>query len=161
MPNHKDDNSVSRREFLNNSAKSLVGATVVAQCGGLLAGCAKSSSSGSGTTLTPDADGMVAMTFAEYPNLETANGSYQIRVQTSRAVKVINVHNIGGTVKALTAVCPHEGNLVNKWDGTNFTCPSHGSTFNNAGVVTKSPATSNLSAYTVTQSATGVEIAVS
>jgi len=148
-------NEISRRNFFN----TIVGAAVATQCGGFLAGCAKSST-GSGTALTPDATGKVTLTFAEYPDLQSSNGAYQIRVQTTRALKVINVTNISNVISAYSAVCPHEGSLVDKWSGTNFTCPSHGSTFNGSGAVTAGPATTNLTSFTTSTSATGIEIQV-
>ena len=157
-----EDNSVSRRDFLNHSAKTLIGASVAAQCTLNLTGCGKASSSAGGggsTTITPT-DGKVTLSFADYPDLESANGAYQITVTGTRTNKVINVHNVSGTVTAVNSVCTHEGCTVAKWNGSSLNCPCHGSTYNATGAVTGGPAPSALTSFTTSVTATGVEITV-
>jgi len=150
-----EKDKVSRREFIEHSAKNILGAVVVAHCG---MACSKVSVD-TDTPLTPVA-GVVTLTFADYPDLASENGAYQISVITRRATARINVQNIDGVVSAVTAVCPHEGNVVAKWNGSNFTCPSHGSTFSKSGAVTKGPAATALVSYTTSVSSTGVDIEI-
>jgi cytochrome b6-f complex iron-sulfur subunit len=59
----------------------------------------------------------------------------------------------GNEVTSFTAVqraCTHQGTNIN-YDAAQgkFICPNHLSEFSNAGVVLKSPATTNLKVYTI------------
>ncbi len=50
------------------------------------------------------------------------------------------------SILALDAACPHAGCAVN-WQGENYVCPCHGSTFAADGSRTRGPANAGLKAY--------------
>jgi len=70
---------------------------------------------------------------------------------------VVVARDAGG-VYAMSAVCTHEGCLLNESSETiaaGLSCPCHGSTFDGAGNVTRGPARAPLQHYAVTVGADG------
>ena len=70
--------------------------------------------------------------------------------------------NSGGTVKAFTAICPHNG-FKNSWSFSSdeITCSVHNSVFSSSGEFLSKSSTSgisNLTSYTVTESAGDLQI---
>lgn len=60
--------------------------------------------------------------------------------------KVVVTQPTAGQYNGFSAVCPHQGCLVNSVENNTITCPCHGSTFSATdGAVTKGPATQGLS----------------
>jgi Rieske Fe-S protein len=67
-----------------------------------------------------------------------------------QAQKVVVTQPTAGAYKAYTAVCPHQGCLVNKVAAGTISCPCHGSEFSAAdGSVTEGPAKKGLAAKKV------------
>lgn len=67
------------------------------------------------------------------------------------SAKIVVTQPAAGTYKGYTAVCPHQGALVNKVENSVITCPRHGSQFNATdGSVVTGPASSPLAAVNVT-----------
>lgn len=74
-------------------------------------------------------------------------------VKLYREDKVVVAQPSKGTFKAFSAVCTHRGCVVDSVEGTNVSCPCHGSVFNAVtGAVVQGPATAPLPAVTVTES---------
>jgi Rieske Fe-S protein len=65
--------------------------------------------------------------------------------------KVVVTRDATGNVNAFSAVCTHQGCLVNKVSGGTIDCPCHGSKFNaRTGAVVAGPAPTQLPAVPVT-----------
>ena len=66
-----------------------------------------------------------------------------------RDLAVVVTRSAAGELRAMSAVCPHDGCLVSEIvDGT-IVCPCHGSLFALDGSVTRGPATSSLTSRPV------------
>jgi Rieske Fe-S protein len=66
--------------------------------------------------------------------------------------KVVVSQPAQGTFKAFSAVCTHQGCVLDTVDGTTASCPCHGSQFNaETGAVIQGPATEPLPAVKVTE----------
>jgi len=104
--------------------------------------------------------GKVFFPFADFPQLQTAGGSAAgTPAGLGRPMAVVNLG--GGQFSAVDTTCTHLACTVD-YDpaSSDFHCPCHGSTFTLQGVVTKAPATRNLTSYAVTSDATGVTVTV-
>jgi len=64
------------------------------------------------------------------------------------------------TYESFTAVCTHEGCLVNGLSGNRIVCPCHGSEYDFNGMVVSGPAPSPLASFTVTFDATVNELLI-
>jgi Rieske Fe-S protein len=65
--------------------------------------------------------------------------------------KVVVTRTAGGDVHAFSAVCTHQGCVVNAVSGGSITCPCHGSRFDTGtGAATRGPATRALPAVGIT-----------
>jgi cytochrome b6-f complex iron-sulfur subunit len=66
----------------------------------------------------------------------------------ARGAKIFVVRLPGGELRAMSALCTHQGCTV-EWDeaGRKFDCPCHGSQFTEAGEVTAGPAVQPLPRY--------------
>ncbi|MFD6973387.1 Rieske (2Fe-2S) protein [Streptomyces sp. NPDC059949] len=70
--------------------------------------------------------------------------------------KLVVTQPTAGSFRCFTAVCPHQGCLVNKVEDGSIDCPCHGSKFAIAdGSVTKGPATKGLAEKKITVAADG------
>jgi Rieske Fe-S protein len=109
-----------------------------------LAGLAACSSYGSGTSgsapaaSTPAAAGGSGTEIAKVADIPVGGG----KILTDR--KLVVTQPQAGTYRVLTAVCTHQGCLVDKVDNGTISCPCHGSAFSLTGAVTSGPAASPL-----------------
>lgn len=128
---------MNRKEFLTQVGS---GAAILflAQCVGGLSACNKSSNAASGPSnvdFTLDVSGGTLAT----------KGAYLVKNG------VIVAHTKAGEFIAVAAACTHEGTTIQySSSNDNFRCPNHGATFNDSGVVTKGPASTNLKQYNTT-----------
>jgi Rieske Fe-S protein len=91
--------------------------------------------------------GMVEIDIKDYPELGTAGGMVALQPSNVRKpVLVMRVEN--DQFRVLSLKCPHLGCTV-RWDPEmqDFTCPCHGSRFDDRGAVTKGPADTSLQQY--------------
>jgi len=77
-----------------------------------------------------------------------------VLLQTSGG-NVLVAHTAQSSFNAMTAVCTHEGCIVNGYTGAAFVCPCHGSQYNTNGTVVQGPAVAALARYN-TQFTNGV-----
>jgi cytochrome b6-f complex iron-sulfur subunit len=123
---------MDRKEFL---ATLGLGAAVIA-CNACLSGCSKTDNvTGPPTSV----DFTLDLTDPANAALNTAGGYvYNGGVIVARASS--------SSFVAVSQVCTHAGGTV-RFDGTQFVCPVHGSTFRTDGSVSRGPAASALARY--------------
>jgi cytochrome b6-f complex iron-sulfur subunit len=66
--------------------------------------------------------------------------------------------NDGGTIRAFTSVCTHQGFPVNRFNSGRMVCSGHGAQFDTSGQVVSGPAPSSLREFGVTRSGDTVTI---
>jgi cytochrome b6-f complex iron-sulfur subunit len=88
----------------------------------------------------------LCLSLAENPDL-AVEGRILLFSQV-RGHKIFVVRLPGGELRAMSALCTHQGCTV-EWDeaGRKFDCPCHGSQFTEAGAVTAGPAVRPLPKY--------------
>lgn len=137
----------TRREFLQAGCATLLASMLVA-CGG----------DGDSPTAPIDvpagsitfANGVVTVRLAEIPDLTRANGHVVVGLTDSANRADVVIVNAGGSYRAFTSVCTHEGCTVSGFANQRLVCPCHGSEFNLSGAPVAGPATAPLRQYTVT-----------
>ncbi|MFJ3520266.1 MULTISPECIES: Rieske (2Fe-2S) protein [unclassified Streptomyces] len=145
----------ARRTVLTIGAAALTGGAITA-CGG---GSAEKASPGepndaavqpvAPAPATPDA-GAGDKTLTKKADVPVGGG------KVFKEEKVVVTQPKAGTFKCFTAVCPHQGCLVNKVANGTIDCPCHDSKFAIAdGAVTKGPATKGLAEKKITVAADG------
>jgi cytochrome b6-f complex iron-sulfur subunit len=123
---------MDRKEFL---ATLGIGAAAIA-CSYCLTGCTKNDSI---TGPPTNVDFTLDLTNAAYAALKN-NGGYIYNGG------VIVARTSSGSYVAVSQTCTHAGATV-QFDGTQFVCPAHGSTFRTDGSVSRGPAGSSLARY--------------
>lgn len=69
--------------------------------------------------------------------------------------------NIGGTIRALTSVCTHNGCSTNwSYNRMEFRCGCHGAKFTNLGTVVQGPAQTDLKQFAVAVNGTLVTVTI-
>jgi len=130
---------MERRSVLQVSGALAVGG-VLAACGG---GSETSSAEASAVTgPAPDGQGVVIASLGDVP----VGGGF-----VNEEVAVVVTQPNEGSIKAFTAVCPHQGCLVSEVVENEIICPCHGSRFSAVdGAVLQGPATEGLTSAVVT-----------
>ncbi|MFI0490323.1 Rieske 2Fe-2S domain-containing protein [Flavobacterium sp.] len=73
--------------------------------------------------------------------------------------KIVIARTVTGTFLAVAAACTHQGtNVKYVLANNNFHCPNHGAEFSSTGVVTKGPATTNLTLYKTVLTGTSLSV---
>ncbi|MCX4722185.1 Rieske (2Fe-2S) protein [Streptomyces virginiae] len=146
----------ARRTVLTIGAATLAGGAITA-CGG---GSAEKASPGEPNNdtgvqpaapapATPDA-GTAGKALTKKADVPVGGG------KVFKEEKVVVTQPKAGTFKCFTAVCPHQGCLVNKVEDGSIDCPCHNSKFAIAdGAVTKGPATKGLAEKKIKVAADG------
>ncbi|MFI1286277.1 MULTISPECIES: Rieske (2Fe-2S) protein [unclassified Streptomyces] len=149
-----DPTRTARRTVLAAGAAALAGGALTA-CGsdgeqtpqGEASGAATPPPSPSATSNTGAGGGAAITKTADVP---TGGGT------VLKDKKLVVTQPTAGSFRCFTAVCPHQGCLVNKVEDGSIDCPCHGSKFAIAdGAVTKGPATKGLAEKKITVAADG------
>ncbi|MGI5449006.1 Rieske (2Fe-2S) protein [Streptomyces sp. CA-243310] len=124
--------------------RTVLAAGAVALTGGALAACGSSSekpASEAGTGSTPQDPGSSAGGAALVKSSAVPVGGGTVLKEQ----KLVVTQPTAGSFRCFTAVCPHQGCLVNKVENGSIDCPCHGSKFEiTDGAVAKGPATTGL-----------------
>lgn len=130
---------VERRTVLQVSGAIAVGGMLAACGGGSETGAAEASVV---TGPAPDGQGVVIALLGDVP----VGGGF-----VNEEVAVVVTQPNEGSIKAFTAVCPHQGCLVSEVVENEIICPCHGSRFSAVdGAVMQGPATEGLTSAIVT-----------
>lgn len=135
--------AINRRRALAGSAAVAVGAPLLAACGDDSAATATdtATSGGSGDSSPSGAGGALA-TAADVP----VGGCF-----VASAAKVVVTQPTAGDFKAFSAVCTHQGCLVQTSSEGDIPCPCHGSKFSlEDGSPVSGPATAALAPVEIT-----------
>ena len=147
-----------------------------ATCAALLAGCSTYDANNGGLTGPPPTSGAPATSGVSVPGdgvtsgatSGASSGAPAAALTSTSAVPdgggtIIGGKNIvitqpeAGTFKAFTAVCTHQGCIVNSVSGGTINCPCHGSKFSiKDGSVVSGPATSPLAAVAIKVDGTSI-----
>ncbi|MFF5446544.1 Rieske (2Fe-2S) protein [Streptomyces sp. NPDC012888] len=120
--------------------RTVLAAGAAALAGGALTAC------GEATEPTPESSGSPATGGAAVPKGLVKASEVPVGGGTVlKAEKIVVTQPEAGTFKAFSAVCTHQGCLVNKVQDGSIVCPCHDSEFDASdGAVTKGPATKPL-----------------
>ena len=149
-----DPTRAARRTVLAAGAAALAGGALTACGGGTEPGTAQSPAATPGTAETPSASapapaggGRTLVKAAEVP----VGGGTVLKEQ-----KLVVTQPTAGSFRCFSAVCTHQGCLVNKVAEGTIDCPCHGSRYAVAdGAVTHGPATRPLAEQKITVGADG------
>lgn len=137
---------VSRRNFLGATGVTLLGCVLTACGGGGESGGVTEPPPAGSTTFT---GGVVTLSLSQIPGLTAANGHLVLALADGNRRADLVVINVGGSYKAFTSICTHEGCSVNGFNGARMICPCHGSEYDLTGKVVAGPAPLPLREYTV------------
>ena len=161
MKNGEDDECLTRRKFLADSAVTASGTLL------FLCGCGQNPLA-SGKGLPQQAPGIqgtgagqFVFSFADYPSLQNVGGSVQTTLQTASGPKSVFITRVtSGSVITVSTVCTHAGCTLNPYDSAaeDYTCPCHNSVFNSQGAVVTGPAVTPLPTYASEISSSGVTV---
>ena len=145
-------NECSRRRFLVLAPAAAVALPAV------LSGCGGSSGTPVDGTVTVQ-NGKAALSFAQFPQLQSVGGAVVVSANTGADYLVIRTGAMDAT--ALSAVCTHAHCLVGyQASGAKIVCPCHGSEYAVNGAVTHGPSIAALATFPATLDAAGITIAV-
>ena len=126
---------MDRKEFFSKVGFGAALLLVPACIGGLTSSCSSDNASAVPSNVDFTIDTTTEL---------TTNGSTIVRSG------IIIARTLTGTFLAVSSACTHAGTTVNySAQGNEFICPNHGAEFNSTGVVTRGPATRNLTQYQV------------
>ncbi|MFD3699257.1 Rieske (2Fe-2S) protein [Streptomyces sp. NPDC058646] len=142
-----DTTHTARRTVLAAGATALAGG-VLAACGD--GGKDPAGESGSATRPSAPAPQAAQKAIAKAADVPVGGGT------VLKEQKLVITQPTAGNFRCFTAVCPHQGCLVNKVADGTIDCPCHDSKFKDTdGAVTKGPATTPLAEKKITVAADG------
>ncbi|MCX5379175.1 Rieske (2Fe-2S) protein [Streptomyces sp. NBC_00091] len=143
------ESNTARRTVLAAGAAALAGGTLAA-CGSDADKTAPESGSASTPQAAASAQGQAAQPLLKSSAVPVGGGT------VLKEQKLVVTQPTAGSFRCFTAVCPHQGCLVNKVENGTIDCPCHGSKFQVAdGAVAHGPATRPLEEKKITVSPQG------
>jgi cytochrome b6-f complex iron-sulfur subunit len=125
---------MTRKDFFTRVGFGAVAVLVPACIGGLVTSCTNQE--------VPAASTTVDFTLDISLGALATNGGYLVRDG------VIVARTLTGSFIAVSAACTHQGTTVDYSSADNgFICPNHGAQFSSTGLVTRGPATADLTQY--------------
>lgn len=94
--------------------------------------------------------GVLSVKLALLPALTASNGHQVLGLSDGSRRADVVIINLGGSYRAFSSICTHEGCTVSGFTGQRMVCPCHGSEFNTSGSPVVGPATAALREYAVT-----------
>ncbi|WP_327413126.1 Rieske (2Fe-2S) protein [Streptomyces sp. NBC_01233] len=150
-----DPTHTARRTVLAAGAAALAGGALTA-CGSDGEKSPEGQSNGSAsapaasTAATPESGSAGAQVLAKTADVPKGGGTIL------KEEKLVVTQPTAGSFRCFTAVCPHQGCLVNKVENGSIDCSCHGSKFAIAdGAVTKGPSTKGLAEKKIKVAADG------
>ncbi len=141
----KSNKIISRRAFGQNMGKislaSLSASTIIA----ILASCSKDGDENPmSSSNNSNGDGF-SVDLNEHQTLKDVGGFKTFMVE---GTPIVVIHTAESVFRSFSLVCTHQSSTVSWTANTqNFTCPCHGSRFDNNGQVTQGPAIRALTEY--------------
>lgn len=142
---------ISRRDFFIKTLQGTVIAVVPIVLSPILESCSNTVIGPSGSDALSTVQGSLS------GNILTVDIGSSSPLSKSNSAALINYSNghllvdrtSQSNFNALSAICPHQGCLINGYDSGNnqFVCTCHGSKFDTSGHVVQGPANSNLNKY--------------
>lgn len=136
---------IGRRRALTGSAGLALATPLLAACGGDDDSSASDAGAGSdGSAESPDGSSGGGATLATTAEVPVEGGT------VVEGEKVVVTQPTEGDFRAFTAVCTHQGCVVDKVEAGEIFCPCHGSRFSAGdGSVTNGPATEPLASVEI------------
>ncbi len=139
----------TRREFFVRAAQT---GAVIAFSGVLssvISACSGSGNSPGDVPTLPTIQGTVTN---NQITISTASGSPIANVGSAALVQYSNgyllvAHTSTNTFSVISAICTHQGCIVNGFSGGIYTCPCHGAEYDTNGTVLRGPATASLQKF--------------
>jgi cytochrome b6-f complex iron-sulfur subunit len=124
------------------------------------AGCALLPACGSTAPSLSPSNGVVTLSFAQFPTLSAAGGSAVVDVMG--LFPIIVVRTGSNAAVALSATCTHQACIVGyQSSGSEIHCACHDANFSLEGKVLSGPAPTPLPVYAATVGASAITVAVS
>jgi Rieske Fe-S protein len=136
--------ALTRRDFLATTTYSILAAALASACGGGdVTGPGGGQPAPAGVTLQGN---VLRVPLSAVPEL-AGSGGYRVISTVQGAPANVIIINVAGSYRAFTAVCTHEGCLVDSFNGSRIRCACHGSEFDTSGRNVLGPAPRPLAEY--------------
>ncbi|MCZ7602570.1 MAG: Rieske 2Fe-2S domain-containing protein [Melioribacteraceae bacterium] len=150
---HKLGCDISRRDFINKSAKTIGGIAVGSFVVTFINACSGDDSSPTSPNGNGNGGGTVQLTVdissAQNSSLQTVGGMLTLGANDIDPQGIFIYRQSESSVIAFSRECTHERCQVGSFASNNIaTCPCHGSQYNQLGNVVTGPAASSLRRYT-------------
>lgn len=144
-----DGGSLTRRQFIVRAAQSGTLVVFGGVVSSLLSSCSGKGNSPADVQTLPT---IKATATNNQLTISTASGSPISAVGSAALIQysggyLLAAHTASNTFVVVSAICTHQGCIVNGFSGGFYICPCHGSEFDTNGSVVKGPATAALARF--------------